>query len=139
MPWLPSRSSSHADDARHRDPRVAVDRREQPDLGEPAAAPEREDRVGAGLLAADRVDGDVAAAAGEVRDGSGHVDAVREDRVVGAEPGRDGERLGVAVDRDDPGADGLRDHHRAEPDARRSRRPSPTRRPRRGPGATRAR
>ena len=37
--------------------------------------------------------------------------------VLGAEVGRgDRERLGVAVHRDDPGAQGARDHHRAEPD-----------------------
>ena len=84
-----------------------VDGREQPDLGEPAAAAEAEDRVGAGLLAADRVDRDVAAAAGEVARPRRARRRRRRARVCSAPSSvRDRERLRVAVHRDHPGAHG---------------------------------
>ena len=74
---------------------MTVDRRQQADLHVAAATAQAEDGVRAGLLAADRVDGDVAAAVGEVGDGGRDVGAVGEHRVLGAEVGGDGEGLGL--------------------------------------------
>ncbi len=71
--------------------------------------------MAAGGLAADGVDGDVAAAAGEVGDGGGHV-VVRGQDVLGAEGGGGSECLGVAVDGYDAGTEGAGDHDGAEPD-----------------------
>ena len=100
------------DDPGHGHARVTVDGRQQSDLHLAASTTQAEDGVGAGLLAADGVDRDVAAAAGEVGDSGRDVDAVGKQGVLSAESGCDSEGLGVAVHRDHAGAERAGDHHR---------------------------
>ena len=96
MPWLPSRSSSQAITR-------AIGTRGWPSTGGSSPTwtwrPRRrrlEDRVGAGLLAADGVDGDVAAAVGEVGDRGRDVGAVGQQRRARRPSAvADGEGLGL--------------------------------------------
>ena len=84
-------------------------------MATPAA--KAQDRVGAGLLAAHRVDGDVAAAVRDIDDSRRDVSAVGRHRVLCAELGGDGQRLGTPVHRDHPGTQGTGDHDHAQPHA----------------------
>ena len=89
---------------------------QETDLGEATASAEAEQGVGAGLLAPDGVDGDMATALGETYDRCRDIGPVGEQGVLGAEVGGNGERFRVAIDRDHPGAHGPGDHDRTEPD-----------------------
>lgn len=82
-------------------------------MATPAA--KAEDRISAGLLAADRIDGDVAAAVREIGDSGWHVAAVSTHCVLRAELGGDRERLEIPIHRDHPSTQGKGDHDDAQP------------------------
>jgi hypothetical protein len=123
------------DDAGHGQPGIARHRRKQSHLHVPASAPQAHDRVRAGLLAADGVHGNVAAAAGDLVDAGRNAavgGAIAGQNVAGAERVRRLQGGGVAVDGDHVGAEGPGDHHHAQADAARSdhRHPLARRQPR---------
>src|SRR5690606_4452902 len=94
---------------------MAPDRWQQTDLHVATSTAQAEDGIGAGLLAAHRVNGDVAAALGEVGDSGCDVRAVGPQGVLGAEVGGSVEGLPVAVHRNDAAPQRPGDHDRTEP------------------------